>query len=427
MATRAFGDVIRAARTDGRLVVQPRMGFGDPRRMRQGLAAVKDASATTVGTITVDSYTRLAQHTEARAALDAGRALNGYPIVAHDRQTTRRLLQGIATDDFPVQVRHGSAHPQAIVRALGAAGLTATEGGPVSYCLPYGRTPVRTSVVNWVEACALLAALRRPQHEPHLETFGGCLLGQLCPPSLLVATSVLEALFFTQQDIRSISLSYAQQTNEQQDEEAVHALARLAAELLGDTDWHIVIYAYMGRFPRTPHGASLLVADAARLAVRTGAARLIVKTTVEAIRIPTVAENVAALEHAAGAAAQASRQPFPISDTETYREARALVEAVLELDDDVGRALVLALSRGRLDVPYCLHPDNAGRTESRLDADGWLRWSRTGAMPISPTQPTTRRISSSDLLASLSYVERRYDTSRLGPDPAPTTPIRRTS
>ena len=93
MATRAFGDVVRAARTDGRLVVQPRMGFGDPRRMRHGLAAVKDASAATVGTITVDSYTRLAQHTEARAALDAGRALNGYPIVAHDRQTTRRLLQ----------------------------------------------------------------------------------------------------------------------------------------------------------------------------------------------------------------------------------------------------------------------------------------------------------------------------------------------
>ena len=427
MTTRSFGDVVRAARAEGRLVVQPRMGFGDPHRMRLGLAAVKDASATTVGTITVDSYTRLAQHTEARAAIDAGRPLNGYPIVAHDLQTTRRLLQGIVTHDFPVQVRHGSAHPQAIVGALGAAGLTATEGGPVSYCLPYGRTPVRTSVANWIEACALLAALRRPQHEPHLETFGGCLLGQLCPPSLLVATSVLEALFFAQQDIRSISLSYAQQTNAQQDEEAVHALTRLAAELLGDTDWHVVIYAYMGRFPRTRHGASRLVADAARLAAHTGAARLIVKTTVEAIRIPTVAENVAALEHAAGAAAQAARRPHPISDTETYQEARALVEAVLDLDDDIGRALVQALSRGRLDVPYCLHPDNAGRTESRLDDDGWLRWSRTGAMPISPSRPTARRITSSDLLASLSYVERRYDTGRYLPADTHSSPIRRTS
>ena len=123
---------------------------------------------------------------------------------------------------------------------------------------------------------------------------GGCLLGQLCPPGLLVATSVLEALFFVQHGIRSVSLSYAQQTSASQDEEAIQALARLAAERLPAIDTHVVVYAYMGRFPRTPRGASRLLADAARLAVRTGAARLIVKTTVESVRIPSVAENVAA-------------------------------------------------------------------------------------------------------------------------------------
>jgi methylaspartate mutase epsilon subunit len=422
-----FGTVVRDAQAAGQLVVQPRMGFSDPRRMRLGLAAVKDAAPATVGTLTVDSYTRLAQHDVARAAITAGRALNGYPIVAHDRQTTRWVLTGILTDDFPVQVRHGSAHPQAIVGALGQAGLAATEGGPVSYCLPYGRTPVQTSVANWAAACGQLAELRGRGQEPHLETFGGCLLGQLCPPSLLVATSVLEALFFVQHGIRSISLSYAQQTNPDQDAEAIHALARLAAELVEADDWHIVVYAYMGRFPRTPTGASLLLADAARLAVRTGAARLIVKTTVESIRIPTIAENVAALRLAARAAAGASREPYPISDTETYLEARALVEAVLDLDDDVGRGLVRALRRGLLDVPYCLHPDNAGQAESRLDADGWLRWSRTGAMPIAPSGPTPRRITSSDLLAALSYVERRYDSGRPSPTPAHAIQIRRSA
>jgi methylaspartate mutase epsilon subunit len=413
---KGFGAVVRQAQAAGRLVVQPRMGFSDARRMRLGLAAVKDAMAATVGTITVDSYTRLAQHDQARAALAAGRALNGYPLVAHDPRTTRRMLTGILSDDFPIQVRHGSAHPQAIIRALGRAGLTATEGGPISYCLPYGRTPVQTSVTNWAEACELLAELRRPGHEPHLETFGGCLLGQLCPPSLLVATSILEALFFVQHGVRSVSLSYAQQTSAEQDEEAIRALARLAAELVDADDTHIVVYAYMGRFPRTAQGASRLLADAARLAVRTGAARLIVKTTVESIRIPTVGENVTALRLAAEAAAGTRRQPYPLSDTETYVEARALVEAVLELDDDLGRGLVRALRRGLLDVPYCLHPDNAGNTESRLDARGWLRWSRTGALPISKSGPIAPqnasggRITSSGLLNALSYVERRYDT-----------------
>ena len=78
------------------------------------------------------------------------------------------------------------------------------------------------------------------------------MLGQLCPPGLLVAISVLEGLFFRQHGMRSVSLSYAQQTNPDQDEEAVAALRRLAAECCRDVDWHVVLYTYMGVFPRTP-------------------------------------------------------------------------------------------------------------------------------------------------------------------------------
>jgi methylaspartate mutase epsilon subunit len=425
----SFGAVVAGAHAAGRLVVQPRMGFADPRRMRLGLAAVRAAGTTAppgtitpVGTITVDSYTRLGQHDRARAAVEAGEALNGYPIVAYGPEVTRQLVSGIATAEFPVQVRHGSAQPQAIIAALGAAGLTATEGGPISYCLPYGRTPVQTSVANWSQACRMLAELRRPDHEPHLETFGGCLLGQLCPPSLLVATSVLEALFFVQHGIESVSLSYAQQTNAAQDEEAVAALGRLTTEFVAAADTHLVLYAYMGRFPRTPAGAARLAADAARLAVRTGVARLIVKTAVESIRIPTIAENVAALQLAGTIAAQTRPCADLPSDSTTYREARALIEAVLELDADIGRALVLALRRGLLDVPFCLHPDNAGRAESRLDPDGWLRWSRTGAMPIAPTGPPPSRLTASGLLTSLSYVERRYDADPTVPSNPPSQP-----
>ena len=66
----------------------------------------------------------------------------------------------------------------------------------------------------------------------HLESFGGCMLGPALPAGLLVALSVLEALFFRQHGLRSISLSYAQQTHPGQDLEAVAALRRLAGELL---------------------------------------------------------------------------------------------------------------------------------------------------------------------------------------------------
>ena len=411
----SFGGFVSRAHQAGRLVVQPRMGMSSPRTMRAGLLATKHASATTVGTITLDSYTRMGDHHRARAAVAAGAELNGYPIVAHDAATTRGVLDGVAGPDFPVQIRHGSPSPQDIVGALIDAGLHATEGGPVSYCLPYSRAPLDASIRSWVRSCELLAGLAGTGVQPHLETFGGCMMGQLCPPGLLIAMSVLECLFFRQHGLRSVSLSYAQQTHPEQDAEAVLALRRLAAEWLPDVDSHVVLYAYMGVYPRTNGGASRLLSDAARLAVRTGAARLIVKTVAEAYRIPSITDNVDALETAAAAAGRYASAARGANDTGIYAEASALIEAVVNLRPDLGRALAAAFRSGYLDVPYCLHPDNAGRTRSYIDATGRLQWSEIGSLPIrgvlKPTGPG--ELTSDGLLASLSYVERKYDNASL--------------
>ncbi|MER7839416.1 methylaspartate mutase [Streptomyces sp. NPDC096040] len=410
-----FGGFVRAYGGHGRLVVQPRMGFGDPRAMRDGLAATRAARARTVGTVTLDSHTRVGRWEAAASALRDGVPLNGYPIVSHPAAVTGQVLAGIRDEDFPVQVRHGSARPLRIFRTLAELGLDASEGGPISYCLPYGRTPLAESMAEWAAACELYAGLRESGLEPHLETFGGCMLGQLCPPSQLVAISVLEALFFVRHGVRSVSVSYAQQTSAAQDREAVAALRRLCADLLPTEDWHVVVYAYMGVYPQTPQGARELLAQAAELAVGTGAERLIVKTTAESLRIPTVQENVEALEHA-GAVAEAAPPPvLPSADsviaTGTYQEAAALVEAVLDLHPDLSRALLLAFRNGYLDIPYCLHPDNAGSTRSYIDADGWLRWEDTGALPIGHlVKPRRHRtVTSAGLLADLTHVRTRAD------------------
>ncbi|MFH8477143.1 methylaspartate mutase [Streptomyces sp. NPDC018000] len=415
-----FGAFVRRSSRAGRLVVQPRMGFGDPVAMRKGLLATQGADATTVGTLTLDSFTRVGDLAAVETALREGIGINGFPIVSHDVDTTRSVLRGIHADDFPVQVRHGSAAPFDIFVALMRAGLSATEGGPVSYCLPYGRTPLDESMRNWERSTALLAELREWGARPHLETFGGCMLGQLCPPSMLIAVSVLEALFFHRLGIDDVSVSYAQQTSGAQDREAVFALRRLCAELLPDADWHVVIYAYMGVYPTTPEGCLRLLGQAAELAVDTGSERLIVKTVAESRRIPTIAENVAALEHAgrvartatgAASPAAASLEREAARDSQTYAEARALVEAVLNSHPDLGRALLLAFKRGYLDIPYCLHPDNAGRCRSRIDEHGWLHWADTGSLPIAGLAGgrRTRSVTSSDLLEALSYVQRCYD------------------
>jgi methylaspartate mutase epsilon subunit len=411
-STGSLGDLVARRQAEGKLVVQPRMGFADPARMRAGLVAAKYARACTVGTITLDSYTRVGDHASVLAALRCGDDLNGYPIVGHSAATTRSVVRGVLDHDFPVQVRHGSADPRAIVTAMLAAGLDATEGGPVSYCLPYSRTPLARAIEHWRESCELLAAARAPGREPHLETFGGCMMGQLCPPALLVALSLLEGLFFARHGLRSISFSYAQQTNADQDTEAVTALRRLAGELLPHVKSHIVIYSYMGVYPRTAPGALRLLEESARLAVVTGSARLIVKTSAEAFRIPTLEENVFALESAARAAAeQRGPRPGEGADTGIYAQAQALVGAVLELGGDLGRALRTAFARGYLDVPYCLHPDNAGRTRAYLDPVGRLQWQRIGSLPIrhAVELPGAARMTSAELMDSLSFVQNKFD------------------
>ncbi|WP_329572854.1 methylaspartate mutase [Kitasatospora sp. NBC_01266] len=410
-----FGEFVRRAGAAGRLVVQPRMGFGDPARMREGLAAAKAADAVTVGTLTLDSYTRVGELEAVEDALREGISLNGYPIVNHPPTTTEAVLDGLWDASFPIQVRHGSATPIDIFWALLRLRINATEGGPVSYCLPYGRTPLADGVRNWQACCELYTRLQEVDIEPHLETFGGCMMGQLCPPSQLVAISFLEAMFFVQHGIRSVSMSYAQQTHLGQDREAVGALRRLCQELLPTDNWHIVIYAYMGVYPETYRGAHRLLGRAAELAVTTGAQRIIVKTVAEARRIPTIAENVLALEYSDAIARRtAARNPDPaayLGDSQTYAEARALVDAVLDLDDDIGRGLLEAFRRGYLDVPYCVHPDNAGRARSYIGTDGRLHWADLGRLPLRgiAEQRSTKRITSLDLLKDLFHIRQTYD------------------
>lgn len=412
-----FAAFVKANAAMGVLCVQPRMGFSDFATMRRGLEAVRAADAMTIGTITLDSFTRVNDHESARKATDAGEDLNGYPLVAYGAETTRQLIDGVISQAFPVQVRHGSALPQEIFETLLAAGMDATEGGPISYCLPYSRVPLRHSIEAWTVCCELLAAEQERGVTCHLESFGGCMLGQLCPPALLVALTILEGIFFKRLGVASVSVSYAQQTNQAQDLQAVAALRRLANQHLTEVDWHVVIYTYMGLFPSTFAGAERILDGSVELAVGSKSERLIVKTPAEAHRIPTIEENVASLERAARVAERAAHgqldSQLEETDSEIYEQARYLVEMVLDLSADLGDGLASAFERGYLDVPFCLHPDNANAARTYVDGAGALQWGSLGRVPLPrslvPAPPDPYRVDAMDLLRMLAYNQQRFD------------------
>ena len=414
-----FSEFVRAASSKCLTLTQPRMGWGDPARMRAALLAVKALSSRCIGTLTLDSYTRVGDYdSPLKRLLEGGEDINGYPIVSHSAAQTREVLRNVYDATFPVQVRHGCAQPQRIFQRMLEVGLGATEGGPVSYCLPYGRIPLAVSIRAWSESCRILAD---GTEYGHIESFGGCLLGQLCPPSLLIAMGIIECLFFEEHGIRSVSLSYAQGPSYVQDRAALAVLRDMADKFLGRLEWHRVVYTYMGMFPATEAGAMLLIEDSARLARTSACERLIVKTKAERLRIPSIDDNLQAIRCALAVTAQKTIDTtLSTEEQECYDVLReqtlALLECVLNLSPRISEAILRAFSLGLLDVPFCLHPDNAGKTQAIIDGKGHLQWSGTGGLPFrSEHRVHAREISSRELLIELAYVADRYDR-RAGED-----------
>lgn len=411
-----FHQYIERHRRSRQLIVQPRMGFSNLIRMRRGLRAVKEFDGLSIGTLTLDSKTRLRQFDEALEAVRNRRRLNGYPIVAHGAETTRELLEVVQGKEFPVQVRHGSPFPRRVFEVSHAAGIDAIEGGPVSYCLPYSREPLEQCVRAWEDCARYWAEVGEQSGRlNHLESFGGCMLGQLCPPGMLVAISILEGLFFLKCGLRSISISYSQGTNFDQDVGGVLALRRLAEEMFVACSWHIVLYTWMGLFPETTSGARLIIEESAQIAAVSQASRLIVKTTAEAHQIPTIADNLSAMGWARDAAAsafgQAPSQMALEHSAEIYRQAREIIQAVLQLATDLGQALVVAFRKGYLDVPFCIHPDNRNEARAALDeSSGVIGWSVIGRVPVANAKKVAAPgLGSSALLRVLSFNQRKYD------------------
>lgn len=395
------------------LVVQPRMGFSDWQQMRDGLVAVKESALPTIGTITVDAMTRQGLVAKARKAVDRGDKLNGYPLASYSKAQNQQLLADLMSDNFPVQVRHGTPVPEHVFQAAIAAGLTAIEGGPVSYALPYGRTLLKHTFPAWRESLKSWARWGKEQGvATHMESFAGCMMGQLCPPSLLVALGILEGLFIREQGIESLSLSLAQGTHSDQDIAALLALKDLMADYLPDVNSHIVAYTWMGVFPTAPDGAERLIRESARVATLGGAQRLIVKTIEEAVGIPSVASNLQALRWCCEEAANAKHLTPSLRQQELAlgirAEAEALITATLNLNSDIEAAIQWAFKLGLLDVPFCLHPDNRDEARASVTADGFIDWVDVGRLPIQHQSEAPVTFNSSVLLQALEYNRRQY-------------------
>ncbi len=384
--------VMRNVCGKGGLALQVRCGVGPHDKMCELLKTIACEGKPDVGTITVDSYTRnrmfryVDDHFTSPHFLSS---LNGYPVVNHGVARCRELVDiagGV------VEIRHGTPDPRLLAEVSLAAGATGFEGGPISYTIPYSKTyPLRQAFSNWRYVNELVAVYGSKGIEIERETFG-TLTAVLVPPVLSVVVNLIEVLHMLASGVRFINVSFAQSGSTLQDFAVVRVLRRWLNRTLSDlsqpaAEYCLTYHMWMGPFPRNPECALHLIDEGLDIARSVGADRVILKTPVEAMRIPTAAENVNVLERCRRRLEHLQPTPAPPGiDEEVHwlsREVDELMAPILDTHRPIEDSSVEAFRRGHLDIPYAPSREVRGEVVTMRDLEGAVRFCAFGRLPFS--------------------------------------------
>jgi len=377
------------------VLVQPRSGVSLVDDQIRLFAAFKAAGANVLS-YQIDSLTRNNRYDEVELALRETRrtgagALNGFPVVNHGVPALRRILCEV---DIPLQTRHSTRDARLLAEISYAGGVTAYEGGAVCYNLPYYKDyPLDEAIFTW-QYVDRLTGLYYERYGIVLDReFFGTLTAALIPPCIAIAVNIIQSILAVKQGVRSLSLGYAEQGNRCQDIAAIRMLGVLVRESLDNLGYmnvqvNTVFHQYMAAFPRAPERARQLIRNSAATAGLAGTTRMLTKTAVEAIKIPTLADNVDGLALVALGlhdAAETYVNEAAIADECALirREVGAILEAtILVGGGDLATGVVRAFESGVLDVPFSGSVYNRGLAVTGRDVRGAVRFLDIGALPF---------------------------------------------
>jgi methylaspartate mutase epsilon subunit len=369
------------------ILIQPRSGVSLVEPQIELFKAFKSAGADVLS-YQVDSLTRNNNYAGAEQAIHESRAtgvshLNGFPVVNHGVPALRRIISAVTT---PLQTRHSTRDPRLLAEISYAGGVTSFEGGAICYNIPYYRDyPLDQSIKVWQYVDRLTGWYYEKFGIVLDREFFGTLTATLIPPCLAIVVNVIQAVLAVKQSVKSVSLGYAEQGNRIQDVAAIRVLARVTDRVLknlGHQDVAVstVFHQYMAAFPETQRRSRELIYNSAITAALSGATRVIVKTSVESLRIPTVADNADAINLVRSAVAEAPA--FRLDEVKIAEECAIIeheVELLLESVIHCGRGslatgVVQAFRQGFLDVPFSPSIYNRGEVVTARDAEGAVRF-----------------------------------------------------
>jgi len=377
------------------ILIQPRSGVSLVEPQIELFKAFKSAGADVLS-YQVDSLTRNNNYAGAEQAIRESRAtnvshLNGFPVVNHGVPALRRIINAVKT---PLQTRHSTRDPRLLAEISYAGGVTSFEGGAICYNIPYYRDyPLDQSLKAWQYVDRLTGLYYEKFGIVLDREFFGTLTATLIPPCLAIVVNVIQAVLAVKQGVKSVSLGYAEQGNRVQDVAAIRVLARVADRVLknlGHKDVAVstVFHQYMAAFPETQRRSRELIYNSAITAALSGATRVIVKTSVESLRIPTIADNADAINLVRRGVAEApavTLDEAKIADECALieREAESILDSVVHSGrGSLASGVVQAFRQGLLDVPFSPSIHNRGEVMTARDAEGAVRFLCTGQLQL---------------------------------------------
>lgn len=391
-----FAAAMRAAREEGRTLLQPRAGVALVEEHIKLLQVLEREGGAELLPTTIDAYTRQNRYEEAARGIEKSQAagvslLNGFPAVNHGLEGCRRVTEAVTR---PIQVRHGTPDARLLAEITLAAGFTSFEGGGISYNIPYAkRIPLETSIRNWQYVDRLAGIYEEGGARINREPFGP-LTGTLVPPFISHAVGIIEGALALTQGVKSLTLGYGQSGNLVQDAAALATLRELALEFyraagFDDVDLSLVFHQWMGGFPEEEAKAFAVICWGSVAAAFARPEKILVKTPHEAMGIPTRDANVQGLN--------ATRQTLNMLADQRLgdalslrreadilrRETRCLLRKVVELGrGDLAAGTVAGFQAGILDVPFAPSLHNAGRVMPVRDNEGFIRIFQKGNLPL---------------------------------------------
>lgn len=340
----------------------------------------------------IDSLTRSNNYAGAEEAIRDSRAsgvstINGFPLINHGVDVLRRMIREVG---IPLQTRHSTRDPRLLAELSYAGGVTAFEGGAICYNIPYYKNyPLDEAITTWQYVDRLTGVYYERFGIVLDREFFGTLTAALIPPSLAIVVGILEAILAVQQGVRCVSIGYAEQGNRVQDIAAIRMAGLMVRETLNnlgyqDVQVNTVFHQYMAAFPETRDRAEELIYNSAITAALSGATRIITKTPVEALRIPTLEDNlqgVGLVMRGISDACLVSVDERQVADECNLirREVQAIVESVIYCGNgSVADGIVKGFQKGLIDIPFSPSAYNAGKVLTARDSVGAVRFLSTG-------------------------------------------------